>query len=132
MHGTSQLTLIYLKEHIMKNRLLAATIVTILGAIASTQAAHAQTEAVTGTGTVSGKGTAAGTGTVTGNGAARGEGSVTGTGVALYRNDNGKIKVKKGAGTVDGKGVAIGKGTATGTGKSRGKGTATGTGTAKN
>jgi hypothetical protein len=80
---------------------------------------------------VQGRGTVAGDGLVDGKGVVRGEGSATGKGVAVYRNDNGQLRVKKGQGSVEGRGVVIGKGAATGSGRAAGAGEASGSGRAK-
>ncbi|MBA3993915.1 MAG: hypothetical protein C0469_10345 [Cyanobacteria bacterium DS2.3.42] len=77
---------------------------------------------------VSGQGAVSGDGSATGAGVFRGNGNATGNGAAIYRNDNGNIRVKRGEGTVSGQGIAIGRGSANGSGRGFGRGSASGSG----
>jgi hypothetical protein len=90
-------------------------------------AAHAQTTTASPeAATVSGTGTVAGNGNATGTGVAVGKGTATGKGAVVYRDKDGKVRVKRGEGTVDGRGIAVGKGTVDGKARVAGRGQATG------
>ncbi len=50
-------------------------------------------------GSATGKGFVNGTGVAAGKGIFKGQGTVSGKGIALYRDENGRVKYKKGRGT---------------------------------
>ncbi len=107
----------------MLNRYSALTLITLI-----TLGIHTSP---TWAGSVNGRGGARGRGTTTGQIAVRGQGQAEGTGIAVYRDNQGRVRTKQGTGSVSSQGIAIGRGSATAEGTAVGRGSAQGQGRAR-
>ena len=76
----------------------------------------------------SGRGTVQGEGSAVGSGRAIGDGEACGEGRVIYRDADGRLRIRNGEGCVDGRGIVTGEGTVTGTGRASGQGRASGDG----